>query len=203
MIHIGYSSMFTKIVGDYALTYKPKVIIINSTVVPGTCNKVQTNTKIPTIHSPIRGQHHQMAEYVVKYSKWISGTNYNGIKLTEKYFTDIGLTTRVASDTTVWNTEIIKLLDTSQYGILIAWAQEAERICEKYNINHKLVLEFGQETQDLLDVRPNITPGFIGGTCVRQNLELISDWCYQSKLVLAALDSNNRYKHSKQLREEY
>jgi hypothetical protein len=69
--------------------------------------------------------------------------------------------------------EMSKILDTSQYGILITFAQTANRICEKRNINYEFVRDFMSQTHELYGVRPDITPGYAGGHCVPQNIELL------------------------------
>ncbi len=202
MINIHFSRKFVGIVNDYIDTFKPKLVIINSTVVPGTCLQIEKQTKAKVVHSPIRGQHSSIVKHLKEYTKWISSRNGDSLIEAKKVFEDIGLKVRTVHNSHHYSTEILKLLDTTQYGILIAWAQEAERLCDTYGIDHKLVRDFGKETNDLLGLRPKIIPGYIGGTCVRQNMELLMDFVSRSRIIMSALDSNTRYASQKRIKED-
>ena len=202
LINLHYSRKFVRIVTEYTNRFKPKLLIINSTVVPGTCLQLEKQASAKVVHSPVRGQHDLINEHIRQYTKWISGRDGEALISARKIFEGMGLKVKTVHNTHHYVTEILKLLDTTQYGILIAWAQEAERICNRYNINHKLVREFGEETQKLLGLRPDIKSNYIGGTCVRQNMELINDFVYKSRMILAALDSNTRYANQNRIKED-
>jgi len=49
-----------------------KVIIIHSTVKPGTTKNIQEKSKVPVLFSPIRGVHKRFLEDIKKYTKFIA-----------------------------------------------------------------------------------------------------------------------------------
>ncbi len=180
---------FVKEVIRYSKKYMPNLIIIESTVLPGTCKKITKNINHLLIHSPVRGQHNRLSDDINRYTKWISSDNSDALKLAGEYYHKLGLTTKVVSNFEI--TEVCKLLDTAQYGMLITWAQEAERICKQFNIDYSNVREFAKETQQFYNVRPDIYPGFIGGKCIRQNIALLRK-TFKSKLFDAFIESNKQ-----------
>ena len=67
--------------------------------------------------------------------------------------------------------ELAKLLETTYFGLLIAWAQEMNRFAETANADYLEVGKFFREIGYL----PNVLfqPGFIGGHCVMPNIALL------------------------------
>jgi len=66
--------------------------------------------------------------------------------------------------------ELAKLLETTYLGVLIAWAQEMERLAAQYEGSFSDVNRFIEE----IDFLPShIFPGAIGGHCVLPNIELL------------------------------
>lgn len=202
LINLHYSRKFVGIVKEYVRRFKPELVIVNSTVVPGTCLQIEKQTDAKVVHSPIRGQHDSIDDHIKAYTKWVSGRDGESLLAARKIFEDMGLKVKTVHDTHQYATELLKLLDTTQYGMLITWAQEAERICSYYNLDHKLVREFGKETQELLGLRPDIKSSYLGGTCVRQNMELLIDFVSRSRMISAALDSNTRYANQNRVKED-
>jgi hypothetical protein len=72
--------------------------------------------------------------------------------------------------------ELAKIVvDTSYYGWLINYAQLSNMIAIKHNVNYDEMWSFADEIHKFLGNRPKMFPGFIGGHCVIQNLDLIKD----------------------------
>lgn len=176
-ICIPYTPLFIDIVDEYCLNAKPKLLIINSTVPVGTTNALYYGSRNDghpphIVHSPIRGQHDNLISDIKRYTKWIGSiTPHSGI-LARDHFKKLGLKTKNVADPKT--TELIKLLDTTHYGMNIFYAQLTNRMCKAWNIEHELLREFGSETQKFYGLRPDCFPGIIEGNCVMQNIELLS-----------------------------
>ena len=149
-----------------------QVVLIHSTVKPGTTKYIQENSKIPILFSPVRGVHKRFLEDVKKYTKFISSDDKQldpKIKKNlEKRFEKVDWmsTTKTA--------ELAKILvDTTYYGWLINYAQITKMICEKEEIDFDEMWKFADEIHENLGNRPKMYPGIIGGHCVIPNLNLI------------------------------
>src|SRR6202521_4039617 len=60
---------------SYIKRFKPELTIINSTVVPGTSRNIAKKALVPIAYSPVRGKHVRMAEDLLKYRKFVAGTD--------------------------------------------------------------------------------------------------------------------------------
>ena len=168
-----------------------KVVLVHSTVKPGTTKKIQEKSKIPVLFSPIRGVHKRFLDDIKKYTKFISSDKENidpKIKLDlEKRFKKIDWmsTTKTA--------ELAKILvDTTYYGWLINYAQITKMICEKEGIDFDEMWKFADEIHENLGNRPKMYPGIIGGHCVIPNLNLIE---YENMEIIKKI--NEMYTESK------
>jgi UDP-N-acetyl-D-mannosaminuronate dehydrogenase len=65
--------------------------------------------------------------------------------------------------------ELSKLLETTWLGILVGWAQEVERLAEKYGATYDEVNAYIEE----IDFLPHVFPGIIGGHCVMPNIAIL------------------------------
>ena len=151
-----------------------KVIVIHSTVKPGTTKNIQEKCEIPVLFSPVRGVHTRFLEDTKYYTKFVASDEKQidpEIKSGfEKRFQKVDWisTTKTA--------ELAKLLvDTTYYGWLINYAQITKMICEKEGIDFDEMWKFADEIQDKLGNRPKMYPGIIEGHCVIPNLSLIED----------------------------
>lgn len=187
---------FVEIVSNYYLEFKPKLIIINSTVLPETCQKIHKKTGVEVVASPVRGLHrkddpNRMYQDIKWYSKYIGGSSIAALDKAEKFFNNIGLkTTRVSN---LEAAELLKPLNTSYFGLLIAWAQEVERFCEKYGADYYEVMSFAKEGNERVESgkRPIMHPGVIGGHCVMPNIKLLKQ-IYNSNFLNTIEESNNQ-----------
>ena len=168
-----------------------EVVLVHSTVKPGTTKKIQKKSKIPVLFSPVRGVHKRFLDDIKKYTKFISSDKENidpKIKLDlEKRFKKIDWmsTTKTA--------ELAKILvDTTYYGWLINYAQITKMICEKEGIDFDEIWKFADEIHENLGNRPKMYPGIIGGHCVIPNLNLIE---YENMDIIKKI--NEMYKESK------
>jgi len=169
----GELTGFTDIVLNWIHKIKNvQVVIIHSTVKPGTTKSIQEKSSIPILFSPVRGVHRRFLDDIKKYTKFIS---FDGTKIDSKIKKDLeNRFEKVDWMSTTKTAELAKILvDTTYYGWLINYAQITKMICEKENIDFDEMWKFADEIHENLGNRPKMFPGIIGGHCVIPNLDLI------------------------------
>lgn len=184
-ICIPWTKNFVKIARKEIKTIKPKLTIIHSSVAPFTTKKIISG--LPrvyrgVVHSPVRGVHPKLFEGIKTFVKYIGADNKKAGILAKKHLESLGIKTKVFYPSVT--TEIGKLLDTSYYGLVIAWHGEMKKICDKYKINFdEAVTDFnltyneGYRKLGKPNVaRPVLYPpkGGIGGHCVIPNAEILN-----------------------------
>lgn len=171
---------FTEIVINLIKNYhRPKFVFIHSTVTPGTTDSLNAasqgmNLNSWIIHAPVHGKHHnnQMKKDMLRYRKYLGIPNLieeDYVNEILEHFKRVGF----ADIKIVWgpqNTEWLKILSTTYFGLQIAWAQEVERICDKFGLSYEQVTDFFSIQED---IKPPHYPGKIGGHCVMPNIDII------------------------------
>ena len=149
-----------------------KVVLIHSTVKPGTTKNIQQKSRVPILFSPIRGVHRRFLDDVKRYTKFIS-SDYKQID--PKIKSDLKKRfQKVDWMSTTKTAELAKILvDTTYYGWLINYAQITKMICEKEGIDFDEMWKFADEIHENLGNRPKMYPGIIRGHCVIPNLSLV------------------------------
>jgi UDP-N-acetyl-D-mannosaminuronate dehydrogenase len=153
----------------YVSLYGPEVVVVNSTVTPGTTRAIQQETGIPAVYSPVRGKHTRMTEELRRYRKFVAGTSPEAIATVEDHFAAAGVATQRMSSPEAL--ELAKLLETSYFGVLVAWAQEMDRFAGSVDADYWETTAFFEEIGFLPPV--SFEPGYIGGHCVMPNLDLL------------------------------
>ena len=169
----GELTGFTDIVVNWINKIKNiKVVIIHSTVKPGTTKTIQEKFSMPILFSPVRGVHKRFLNDIKKYTKFIS---FDGIEIDSKIKRDVeNRFEKIDWMSTTKTAELAKILvDTTYYGWLINYAQITKMICEKENVDFEEMWKFADEIHENLGNRPKMFPGIIGGHCVIPNLDLI------------------------------
>ena len=169
----GELTGFTDIVLNWINKIKNiQVVIIHSTVKPGTTKIIQEKLTIPILFSPVRGVHKRFLNDIKKYTKFIS---FDGIEIDPKIKTDLeNRFEKIEWMSTTKTAELAKILvDTTYYGWLINYAQITKMICEKENVDFDEMWKFADEIHENLGNRPKMFPGIIGGHCVIPNLDLV------------------------------
>jgi len=169
----GELTGFTDIVLDWIDKIKNiQVVIIHSTVKPGTTKIIQEKLTIPILFSPVRGVHKRFLNDIKKYTKFIS---FDSIEIDPKIKTDLeNRFKKIEWMSTTKTAELAKILvDTTYYGWLINYAQITKMICEKENVDFDEMWKFADEIHENLGNRPKMFPGIIGGHCVIPNLDLV------------------------------
>ncbi len=151
-----------------------KVVVIHSTVKPGTTKNIQEKCEIPVLFSPVRGVHTRFLEDTKYYTKFIASDDK---QLTPEIKSDLEKRfQKVEWMSTTKTAELAKILvDTTYYGWLISYAQITKMICKKEGVDFDEMWKFADEIQDKLHNRPKMYPGIIEGHCVIPNLSLIEN----------------------------
>ena len=169
----GELEKFTDIVIEWINKIKNiQVVVIHSTVKPGTTKTIQERSSIPILFSPVRGVHRRFLDDIKKYTKFIS---FDGTEINSKIKKDLeNRFKKVDWMSTTKTAELAKILvDTTYYGWLINYAQITKMICEKENVDFDEMWKFADEIHENLGNRPKMFPGIIGGHCVIPNLNLV------------------------------
>lgn len=159
---------------DYINEYKPKVVVIHSTISRGTTTKISEKTKYPVIFSATRGVHQRFMEDMEYYTKFWATSNADkrAINIFRQGMSDVGFKLKQMS--TPDTLELAKLLtDTTYYGVLISYAQKTKVICDKHGVDYDEMWQFADEGHAKVGNRPKMYPGYIGGHCVIPNLYLL------------------------------
>ena len=176
---------FEAVALSYIARFKPELTIINSTVVPGTSRAIAERALVPIAYSPVRGKHIQMAEDLLKYRKFVAGTDENTATRAAEHFRAAGMTTQSISK--LETLELAKLAETTYFGVLIAFAQELNRYADRVEGDYAEALDFFEEVDFLPHTK--YYPGFIGGHCVIPNIQLLRTIA-SSPMLEAVLESN-------------
>ena len=169
----GELEKFTNIVIEWVDKIKNvQVVVIHSTVKPGTTKSIQEKLSIPILFSPIRGVHRRFLDDIKKYTKFIS---FDNKEINSEIKKDLeNRFEKVEWMSTTKTAELAKILvDTTYYGWLINYAQITKMICEKENVDFDEMWKFADEIHENLGNRPKMFPGIIGGHCVIPNLNLV------------------------------
>ena len=139
---------FVESVAEYIDRFKPQLAIINSTVIPGTTQKVyQRCRKCLLAHSPVRGVHKSleyMKRELKRWAKYIGGVNAESSDAAKKHFEKIGLKTKVLKS--CMETELAKLFETTYRAWMIACFQEMHRISRHFGADFDGIVDFLEDT---------------------------------------------------------
>jgi UDP-N-acetyl-D-mannosaminuronate dehydrogenase len=178
-------SQFQSTVASYAHMYVPELIVINSTVAPGTTRAIESDCGIACVYSPVRGKHAKMVDELCAYTKFVAGTDAKATQRVMEHLKSAGMQSEAMSVPEAL--ELSKLLETTYFGLLIAWAQEMNRFAQTVNADYQEVGRFFREISYLPSVL--FQPGHIGGHCVMPNIELLQQR-FQSDFLSVIRTSN-------------
>lgn len=175
---IPYSEKFEEIVIENIKRNNPSLTIIESTVPVKTTENIFKAISKPLVHSPVRGFHVTMVSDLKKFVKFVGSSDKKYSIEAKKYYATLGVNAQIVSSSR--ETEMGKLLDTTYYALCIAWHQEMERFCRKYDINFDEAVTYfnrtyneGYRNSKPNVIRPVLIPGFIGGHCLMPNIKLL------------------------------
>ncbi|MEA3349589.1 MAG: hypothetical protein U9Q82_03090 [Chloroflexota bacterium] len=180
---------FVKVTAEYIQAYDPELVIIHSTVVPGTTREIFEKTGAKLVYSPVRGKHSRMREDLLHYTKFVAGTYKEAQEQAVDHLKGAGFTTQVIGSPETL--ELAKLVSTTYFGLLIAWAQEVERFANELDVDYDDVMALTTEVDYFTPVI--FQPGFIGGHCVVPNTYLLEQ-VRKSDFLDAIRESNEAKK---------
>jgi UDP-N-acetyl-D-mannosaminuronate dehydrogenase len=185
---------FADIVASYVEEFKPKLVIINSTVPPGTTMKVAQRCNCLVAHSPSRGVH-KSAEHMKwemrRWTKYVGGASPAAAQAARDHFEKLNLKVKVLKSCT--ETELAKLFETTYRAWMIACFQEMHRISRAFGADFDETVDFLEDTHRLRFDRPVMFPGVTGGHCLIPNTELLLA-AYDSEFLRLILESNEKRK---------
>lgn len=189
---------FIGIVVRYVMKYKPKLLIINSTVAPKTTRKIcreliLTNQHTPTAHSPVRGMHGRMKKDLLFYTKYVGGVTKLHGQLAEEHFKKAGFKTKLLSCAT--ETELAKLFETTYTAVQMACCHEFHRVTRQFGVELDNVVDMIDDTGQQKNNQYSLLwfPDVIGGHCLMPNLKILTD-NFKSKLFDSVIKSNEKRK---------
>lgn len=191
-LHVCYPAEikeFAVITAGYVKRYRPEVVIIHSTVPVGTTRAVGELVPVPVVHSPVRGKHARMMEELTHYVKFIGADRPVVGRRVAAHLEAAGMKTKVLASPEA--TELAKLTETTYLGLLIAFAQDVDRMGRAVGVSYSDVASFYDEIGYL--PRVGFFPGIIGGHCVIPNVALLKRR-FQSELLDAIEWSNELRK---------
>lgn len=166
-----FSEYFVTEVERYKEKYSPQHVVIHSTVPPG------TSSKLGATHSAILGIHPNLEGGIRTFTKFLAGPDASNVA---DYFRRAGL--RVYLFDKPETSEVMKILDTTFYGVCVEYTKEVKRLCDTFEIPFEawtLWTENYNEGYRKLGHpefnRPNLVPieKKIGGHCVLPNTQYI------------------------------
>jgi len=78
---------------------------------------------VPIAYSPVRGKHVRMAQDMLKYRKFVAGTDEETANRAAEHFCEAGMNTQCISK--LETLEMAKLGETTYFGVLIAFARNS------------------------------------------------------------------------------
>lgn len=173
IIHIcfPYSKSFLDDVAAYKEKYKPKYIIIHSTVPVG------TSRKCGAFHCPVVGMHPLLKKSILTFTKFLSGKGAYNIA---DYFRRAGI--KIYLTDKQESTELMKILSTNFYGVCIEYVKEVKGLCDSFDVPFEMWTLWTENYNNGYIslgspefVRPNLIPivNQIGGHCVSNNLNFL------------------------------
>jgi len=198
-LHICYPFEINNFVAEtarYIELFKPTLTIINSTVGIGTTRAIAERTSAAVAHSPVRGKHVRMLDELRTYTKFVGAMDPASGQRAAEHFESMGLKTKILSAPEA--TELAKLSETTYFGLLIAWAQEVERYCDRVSQSYEEVVSFYEEISYFPAVK--FFPGIIGGHCVMPNIEILRK--SDDSAILKAIQASNQSKIEREAQKE-
>lgn len=192
---IPWSEKFIPIVAKEIKKSNAALTIVHSTVAPGTVKKLGQVSGSPVVHSPVRGVHPRLHEGIKTFVKYIGADDKKSAEMAEEHLRSLKIKTKTFFPSAT--TELGKLLDTTYYGLAIAWHGEMKKITDKLGVDFAdAITDFNTTYNEGYRklgkhhvVRPVLSAPdrHIGGHCVVPNAKLLKKY-FDSKAIDLILD---------------
>lgn len=178
-MHIAFpyvDDSFLDEVRAYQEKFNPKYTVIHSTVPIGTSDKLEA------VHSPVRGVHPHLKDSILTFKKFVGGKYAFEVSEEFKKYRIKTLCTLHAR-----NTEALKLMSTTQYGVFIMLNKEIYNWCKENEVDFNIVYTLANETYNegyTKMFRPEVMRPYLkyfgeeklGGHCIIPNCELLEKY---------------------------
>lgn len=177
---LPYNNSFEEAVIAQAKANQPNLIIIHSTVKPGTTANLFTIIKTPIVHSPVMGTHPNLEKDIHDFTKFIGPVDNKSRDLATEHFRQVGI--KVKALQSPLESELGKLLDTTYYAWNIIFEKLVWQICSTAGADFESVYTQFNEVynQSYKKSKPSVLrpvlkhqQGPIGGHCIIPNAELL------------------------------
>lgn len=196
VLHIcfPYAENFVDSVIGYMEKTNPDLVLIESTVLPGTTQKIHEKLlAIDICHSPVRTRIADGLKWgFYNYTKFIGPVNLQSGLKAEEYYQSLGFKTRICASPL--ETEFSKLIHLAYFGIILGWNQEMRRIARKHCLSFRDITAFLETNTTESEFRfpvPVYDGQPIGGHCVIPGMQLLQRK-FKSKFLESTLESNKR-----------
>ena len=179
---------FIEAVAGYTERLRPRMILVHSTVAPGTTRALHERLGVPTAYTPVRGKHPCIARHLRFWPKWVAALPRGALDEAARHLEAMGLPVKPC-DCEPETLELAKLWETVYRAAMIAAWQELHRMALRFGADAEKIAEFVAEVHEVLRDRPVYYPGVIGGHCLIPNTEILRR-VYPSKLLDFILESN-------------
>ncbi len=197
VLHLAFPckkrSVYVALALEYVLSVKPKLVIIDSTVTPGTTKEVEAKALeklkgVLVAYSPVRGMtKNDMKKELLRYTKYVAGVSQEAAEAAKQHFTSVGMKVKMLENVTAL--EWAKIFETSYRAAMIATFQEFHRICHCYKVKLTDALELIADDDAVLQDKPVYYPGVIEGHCLMPNTDLLLE-AYRSAIFRWVKRSN-------------
>jgi UDP-N-acetyl-D-mannosaminuronate dehydrogenase len=177
---IPYTNKFVDVITSEVKKTNPNLVIIHSTVAPGTTRRIFLKTKISVVHSPVMGTHPDLKRDILRFTKFIGPINKESALLAKTHLSSVKIKTMVLGSPE--ETELGKLLDTTYYAWNVIFNKMVSGLCKEYKVSFENVYtKFNAVYNDgYKSSKPHVTrpilrfqEGEIGGHCLIPNAEII------------------------------
>jgi UDP-N-acetyl-D-mannosaminuronate dehydrogenase len=199
VLHVCYPFEIKDFIGEtahYIDKYKPRLTVINSTVAVGTTRAVVERTGAAVANSPVRGKHVRMLQEMRSYTKFVAAIDPADAAYAAEHFKAAGLKTKILAAPEA--TELAKLTETTYFGLMIAWAQEIERYCDRTGQSYDEIVSIYDEIPFFPTTK--YFPGVIGGHCVMPNIKILQR--FDDSPILRAIETSNQAKVERDLQKQ-
>ena len=191
-VAIPFSDRFIDTTIGYVEDFKPRMVLIHSTVAPGTTRKIFERIKIPIAYTPVRGKHPNIKKHLLFWTKWVASLPPEDLQDAVNHLSEAGLKVRPYRGPPE-SLELAKLWETVYRALMIASWQEIHRVARRFGAEIEVIAEFVSEVHEVLKDRPIYYPDYIGGHCLIPNTKLLR-LSHPSKIFDFIIESNEKRK---------
>ncbi len=194
----GFIKILVKAVKDS----KAKLLIIHATTPPGLTNKIAKIIKIPTAHSPVRGNHPNLYSSIKNdFIKYVGGVDSNSTKLAMAHLKKLRIKKLVNGKDAV-TTEMGKMINIIAYAWSIVFCKGMKEACDELGADFEIAYADFTKTynEGYKKDKPNViqpvlkaVKGPIGGHCVIPDAVLLEQ-VYKNKFTKFIIKEDELYK---------